>query len=55
MKEFREYLRGIPNGDGTEKEIKNYLEQMDCFLEFFGRGKIYWCHERNVSVYFALP
>lgn len=58
MKEFREYLRGIPNGDGTEKEIKNYLKQMDCFFEFFGGGKfigamketclfILRCHEMN--------
>lgn len=28
MKEFSEYLRGIPNGDRTEKEIKNYSKQM---------------------------
>lgn len=28
MKEFWEYLRGIPNGDRTDKEIKNYSKQM---------------------------
>lgn len=34
MKEFIKYLCGIPNGDRTEKEIKNYLKQMDCSLSF---------------------
>lgn len=34
MKEFCEYLCGIPNGDRTEKEIKNYLKQMGCYLSF---------------------
>lgn len=37
MKEFCKYLSGIPNGNGTEKEIKNYLKQMDCSLNFFPR------------------
>lgn len=36
MKEFWEYLRGIPNGDRTEKEIKNYSKQMGRSV-FFSR------------------
>lgn len=58
MKEFCKYLSGIPNGNGTEKEIKNYLKQMDCSLNFFSQGKfigavkemclfILHCHEIN--------
>lgn len=38
MKEFSKYLCGIPNGDRTEKEIKNYWKQMDCSLS---SGEIY--------------
>lgn len=37
MKEFSQYLCGIPNGDRTEKEIKNYSKQMDCSLSFSGK------------------
>lgn len=39
MKEFREYLRGIPNGDRTEKEIKNYSKQMGRSVFFFSLRK----------------
>lgn len=37
MKEFGKYLSGIPNGNGTEIEIKNNLKQMDCSLSFSGK------------------
>lgn len=56
MKEFGEYLSGIPNGDRTEKEIKNYLKQMVCSLSFSGKFIsamkdiclfIFCCHEMN--------
>lgn len=56
MKEFGEYLCGIPNGDRTEKEIKNYSKQMDCSLSFSGKFIsdvkemclfILCCHEMN--------
>lgn len=41
MKEFSEYLRGIPNGDGTEKEIKNYSKQMGRPLFFFSPPRVF--------------
>lgn len=56
MKEFCEYLCGIPNGDRTEKEIKNYSKQMDCSLSLSGKFIsamkemclfILCCHEMN--------
>lgn len=56
MKEFSGYLCGIPNGDRTEKEIKNYSKQMDCSLSFSGKFIsalketclfILCCHETN--------
>lgn len=56
MKEFHKYLSGIPNGNGTEREIKNYWKQMDGSLSFWGKFIravkemclfILHCHEIN--------
>lgn len=37
MKEFHKYLSGIPNGNGTEREIKNYWKQMGGSLSIWGK------------------
>lgn len=33
---MNKYLSGIPNKNGTEREIKNYWKQMDSSLSFQG-------------------
>ncbi len=53
---MNKYLSGIPNKNGTEREIKNYWKQMDCSLSFSGKFIramkemclfILHCHEIN--------